>query len=199
MGCSEVKCIIDQVRNREIPQSALDGVQDHIENCSDCCEYYHQEMALFNLLENCRDNSGETSDCNNMDDFFLRMESEFDNLDNGDKRLKSVWWEVIVYHPYSRPAAFGLCSLIVLMLGVMSISHYTTGEKFTFGEKKLEASIERLPDGAILMRTSGGEEIIIIDPALEANGTMDEAIKELEEAIGDGSFDKSMESSFVSY
>ena len=197
MGCSEVKRIIDQVRNREIPQSVLDDVQKHIEDCKGCREYYHQEMALFHLLENCRDEVDETPDCQNMDDFFQRMELEFDDLD--DKDLNPVWWEVVVYHPYSKPVAVGLCSLIVLMLGVLSITNFSTSEKITFGERKLEASMERLPDGAILMRTSNGEEIVIIDPALEANGTMDDAIKELEAAMGDGTFNKAEESSFVSY
>ena len=197
MGCSEVKRIIDQVRNREIPQSALDDIQKHIEKCSDCREYYHQEMALFNLLDNCRDNGNETPDCQNMCDFFLRMENEFDDLD--EKKLKPVWWELMIYHPYARPAAVGLCSLIVLMLGVLAISHYSAGEKITFGEKKLEASMERLPDGAILMRTSEGEEIIFLDPALEADGTIDDAIRELEEVMASGEFNKSEEFSFVSY
>ncbi len=197
MGCSEVKRIIDQVRNREIPQSALDGIHKHIEECNDCHEYFHQEMSLCNLLENCRTNDDETSANQCMDDFFQRMENKFDDLD--EKKLKPVWWELMIYHPYSRPATVGVCTLIVLLLGVLAINHYTFGEKFTFGEKKLEASMKRLPDGAILMRTSDGEEIILIDPALEADGTLDDAIKELEEAMGSDSFNKSEEFSFVSY
>jgi hypothetical protein len=197
MGCSEVKRIIDQVRNREIPQSALDGIQKHIEECKGCREYFHQEMALCNLLQNCHTNSDETSANQSMDDFFQRMESEFDDLDA--KQLKPVWWELMIYHPYSRPATVGVCTLIVFLLGAFAINHYSFGEKITFGEKKLEASMERLPDGAILMRTSDGEEIIFLDPALEADGTLDDAIKELEEAMGSDSFNKSEEFAFVSY
>ncbi|MCD6216474.1 hypothetical protein J7L05_01295 [bacterium] len=197
MGCSEVKSIIDQVRDREIPESALDGIQKHIEECKDCHEYFEQEMSLGNLLENCRTNSDETSSVQNTDDFFQRMESEFDNLD--EKKLNPAWWELMIYHPYSRPATVGICTLIVFLLGAFAINHYSFGEKITFGEKKLEASMERLPDGAILMRTSEGEEIIFLDPALEADGTLDDAIKELEEAMGSNSFNKSEEFSFVSY
>ena len=197
MGCSEVKRIIDQVRDRELPESVLVDVQEHIEECNNCREYFHQEMLLCNLIHNCHTDGDETSANQCMDDFFERMAIEFDDLD--EKDLKPVWWELALYHPYSRPATIGVCTLIVLFLGVLAINHYSFGEKITFGEKKLEASMERLPDGAILMRTSEGEEIIIIDPALEADGTMDDAIKELEEVMSSGIYDRSEESSFVSY
>ena len=182
MGCKEVRQIIDQVRNREIPENALNDVCIHLNVCDKCREYLEESRAFADLMQSfhpCVSDDPDEGKC--CCEFFSSMEHKLDEADNG--KLKLTFWESVVNHPYSRHAAIAVCSFVVLALGAFTVYHYTFINKIGINEQKMEASIERLPDGAILVKMPDGREIIYIEPALEAQGNVDKALKELEEAM----------------
>ena len=197
MGCCEIKRIIDQFGNREVPVSALNDIRDHLESCSCCQTYLDDSNELSRMMQSCGCVDNECSDQDaSSDKFFLRIEREMDQCD--EDKLKPTVLEMVVYHPYARPISAGALVLLVLLLGVFAGNNIGLFDKQSPGEKALEASMRNLPEGAILMKTSTGEEYVFIDPALYADGTYEKALKELEEALSNKSMIPSEGIHFVS-
>lgn len=186
MACCDIKRIIDQVRDREIPASALDGIQDHVDKCDSCRTYLDDSIELGKLMQSCGCNDFGCCDQDTQsDEFFSRLELELHQCD--ESKLKPTVWEMVFYHPYSRPVAVGALTMLLLVTGTILGNNLGLFDRQSPGEKQLEASMQNLPEGAILMKTSTGEEFVFIDPALLTDGTYEKALKELEEALSNKS------------
>ena len=175
MCCLKIRHIIDQVRDREIPQESLCDLKEHLDACPDCKEYLEESVLLNNLLVAC------TAVAPEEDEIFLRLEEQLESTS-----FKLTLWESISASPFTRPAMIAGLALIAVVVGVVSIYIHYSNDNPSFSDRKLEASMKHVPEGAVLMRTSDGREIIFLDPALEADGTADKIMKEMKEAMKQG-------------
>ena len=171
MQCNEVKHIIDQVFDRELPSEALNDLSQHLDSCSSCKQYLDESTKLHSAIESCK--TGELDE-----EFYVRLGNEAKDYD-----VRIPIWENFVYNPRTRMLVTIAAVFIIAVVGGFAIYHYGLLDGKSFSDKKLEAMMKKLPEGAVLMRNSNGEEVIFLDPALEKDNKDDELIRELNEVM----------------
>lgn len=172
MGCNEVRNIIDQIMNREIPEDALSDVIDHINSCESCKEYLESAKAVGLLLKRC--NSVEPLHGDPFERFNRQLE---------ETEIRVPMWKMVLVHPFTKPAIVAGLIMLAVVVGGFSVYNTNVNAAPSFADKKIDASLIKMPDGAVLMKTSDGREIIFLDPVLEAEGKVDDILRELQEAM----------------
>ena len=172
MHCNEIRHIIDQVTNREIPENALCDIMDHIESCDACSEYLESSNAVSSMLRCC--SMLEPLE----DDPFTRFDRQLD-----EKGIRISIWEIVISHPFAKPALVAGLVMVALLIGGFATINASMNTTPTVADQKVDTSLIRMPNGAILMKTSDGREIIFLDSVLEADGKLDDVIRELKEVM----------------
>jgi hypothetical protein len=187
MGCNEVRNIIDQITNREIPENALCDAMDHINSCESCSEYLKSARAVGLLLKSC-----DTVEPLHNDPF------ERFNRQLEEKEIRVPLWKMVLAHPFTRPAIVVGLILVAVVAGGFSAYNANVNATPSLADQKIDATLIKMPDGAVLMKTSDGREIIFLDPVLEAEGKVDDVLRELREAMSSHPEDISEDLHFAS-
>jgi hypothetical protein len=187
MGCIEVRNIIDQITNREIPENALCDVMDHIESCESCNEYLKTTKTVELLLKSCNVVVPLHGDP------FERFNRQLDEI-----VVRVPLWRLVLNHPFTKPAIVAGLVLVAVVVGGFSAYNANINASPSVADKKIDATLIKMPDGAVLMKTSDGREIIFLDPVLEAEGKVDDVLRELQEAMKTNPEDTSEELHFAS-
>jgi predicted transcriptional regulator len=172
MNCNIVKHIIDQIRNRELPESALCDITWHLEKC-ECCRKYFEEGALLSELVLKCDNVK-----NDADDVFSRLEEKLEK-----EEFKKSLIQYISETPFIKAAAVITLVIILLSAGFLAHYLYSISNQNSMSEKKINASLRRIPDNGILVKSSEGHETIYTEPAVMDDATAEKMIQELEEIM----------------
>ena len=171
MQCDEVKHIINQVLDRELPSEVLNDLSTHLDNCPSCKKHLEENLSLHNAIVSCK---AEELD----EEYYAELGDELQNCD-----IRISPWEMVLYNPRARMLVAVAAILVIALVSGFAIYHYGLLDGKSFSDKKFEAMMKKLPEGAVLMRNSSGEEVIFLDPALEADKTDDDLIRELNDAM----------------
>jgi hypothetical protein len=171
MLCDEVRHIIDQVFDRELPREVLDSLSDHLENCKSCREYLDENLKLHGAI-----NLFTPEEINS--EFYAELGDELKNC-----KVEISLWENVVSNPHTRILVTVAAIFIIAIISGFAIYHHGLFPGTSFSDKKFEAMMKKLPEGAVLMRGTNGEETIFLDPAIDADRTDEALMREYNAAM----------------
>ena len=157
--------------NREIPQEALDDLSEHIEKCGDCRNYLDENLNLRGIIS-----LYGTKESN--EEFFARIEDELN-----EKDIRVPFWETIICSPHFRTIGAVAAVFVFAFVSAIAIYAFSMDSSKSLSDKKFEAMMKKMPEGAVMMRTPDGEEVIFLDPALDADQSGDDVMRELKEVL----------------
>jgi len=157
--------------NREIPQEALDDLSEHIENCGDCRNYLDENLKLRGIISLYGKNESN-------EEFFVRIEDELN-----EKDIRVPFWETIICSAHFRTIGAVAAVFVFAFVSAIAIYAFSMDSSKSLSDKKFEAMMKKMPEGAVMMRTPDGEEVIFLDPALDADQSGDDVMRELKEVL----------------